>query len=89
MVTTLEDIAKRPLPAVSDDQLTLPGCLSALEVLEIDRHNVVAMAESAGRTARLLGHPRHWNNYPDNGLHEEQREAWFQGYDAGISLDKL
>jgi hypothetical protein len=54
---------------------------TSLEVLEQDRRTVLAMAEGAGRASARLGTPRHMNPYPDNGLHVEQREAWFRAYD--------
>lgn len=64
--------------------MTLPTkpSLTPAEVLEIDRQNILAMAESGGRLAARIGKPREWNSYPDNGLHDEQREAWLRGYDA-------
>lgn len=52
------------------------------EVLEIDRQNLLRLAESGGSSAARLGYPRTWNIYPDNGLYEEFREAWLRGYDA-------
>lgn len=56
--------------------------LTPAEVLEIDRQNVLKMAEGSGRAAARIGKPRHQNACPDNGLYVEQREAWLRGYDA-------
>lgn len=56
--------------------------LTPLEVLETDRRNILAMAEDAGRISARLGTPRSRNAYPNNGLHDEQREAWLRGYDS-------
>lgn len=70
-----------PIMVCPDCAALIRDAAERAEVLELDRQNVLRMADGAGRNSARLGTPRHMNPYPDNGLHVEQREAWFRAHD--------